>query len=139
MFNEQGQWWASLYAKPSPSTFFGHNPSSPPLNTVQTWSAKLADTIVDSELACHQQIARSVQERITKRKNRRDYLPVYGVRAGGSKERGPVPRACGNRFSKRKQIVMLALLRPYVICHAQGSNSQPHYDIDHYQSLHSLS
>ena len=35
--------------------------------------------------------------------------------------------------------VMLALLRPYIICHTQGSNSQPHYDNSHYQPLHSLS
>ena len=36
-------------------------------------------------------------------------------------------------------IVMLALLHPYIICHNRGSNSQPHYDNSHYQLLHSLS
>ena len=35
--------------------------------------------------------------------------------------------------------VMLALLHPYIIGHTQESNSQPHYNIDHYWSLHSLS
>ena len=39
----------------------------------------------------------------------------------------------------QKGSVTLALLRPYNICHTWGSNSQPHYNIDHYRSLHSLS
>ena len=41
---------------------------------------------------------------------------------------------------RRKPLsVTLALLRPYIICHTRGSNSQPHYDNSHYQLLHSLS
>ena len=36
-------------------------------------------------------------------------------------------------------VVTLALLRPYIICHTRGLNSQPHYDNSHYQLLHSLS
>ena len=30
--------------------------------------------------------------------------------------------------------VTLALLCPYIICHTRGSNSQPHYDNNHYQT-----
>ena len=36
-------------------------------------------------------------------------------------------------------VVTLALLRSYIICHTRESNSQPHYDNSHYRSLHSLS
>ena len=31
------------------------------------------------------------------------------------------------------------IFAPIIICHTRGSNSQPHYDNSHYQSLHSLS
>ena len=34
--------------------------------------------------------------------------------------------------SKRGGSVTLASLRPYIICHTRGLNSQPHYDTDHY-------
>ena len=36
-------------------------------------------------------------------------------------------------------IVMITSFRPYNICPTRGLNSQPHYDTDHYWSLHSLS